>query len=186
MCDVYIRAPSSLEYYLRIWQLLARRWRGSQPRPHSDPLRLNSWWAWACRRYFWASPLVYRYVFRHAFALLMCAHEPLYTQVVILWQKACARAQRPGAAASVWLRLARLPLPASRVRRSRRLRDTLAAPGLLARASVAETVTLCLMGPKLRGYTVACMVSSGCVAAGWQGHRARQVHRVQAAFHRKR
>ncbi len=40
-------------------------------------------------------------------------------------------------AASVWLRLARLPPPASRVRCSRRLRDTLtAAPGLLAHASV--------------------------------------------------
>jgi hypothetical protein len=38
--------------------------------------------------------------------------------------------------------------PASRVRRSRRLRDTLAAaPGLLAHACVAEAV---MMGPKLR------------------------------------
>ncbi len=54
-------------------------------------------------------------------------------------------------AASVWLRLARLPPPASRVRRSRRLRDTLAAaPGLLAHASVTETVTSSPMGPKLR------------------------------------
>ncbi len=62
-------------------------------------------------------------------------------------------------AASVRLRLTRLPpttncqqarLPASRVRRSCRLRDTLAAaPGLLARASVTETVKLCPMGPKL-------------------------------------
>jgi hypothetical protein len=54
-------------------------------------------------------------------------------------------------AASVWLRLARLPPPASRMRRSRRLRDTLAAaPGLLAHACVTETVKLCPMGPKLR------------------------------------
>jgi hypothetical protein len=54
-------------------------------------------------------------------------------------------------AASVWLRLARLPPPASRVRRSRRLRDTLAAaPGLLAHACVTEAVKLCPMGPKLR------------------------------------
>jgi hypothetical protein len=51
-------------------------------------------------------------------------------------------------AASVWLRLARLPPLASKVRRSCRLRDTLAAaPGLLAHASVAETVKLCPMGP---------------------------------------
>ncbi len=54
-------------------------------------------------------------------------------------------------AASVWLRLARLPPPASRLRRSRRLRDTLAAaPGLLAHASVTEIVNCCPMGPKLR------------------------------------
>ncbi len=40
---------------------------------------------------------------------------------------------------------------ASRLRRSRRLRDTLAgAPGLLAHASVTETVKFCRMGPKLR------------------------------------
>ncbi len=52
-------------------------------------------------------------------------------------KKTIACAQTPG----VWLRLARLPPPASRVRRSRGLRDTLAAvPGLLAHASVAETV----------------------------------------------
>ncbi len=66
-------------------------------------------------------------------------------------------------AASVWLRLARVPPPASRVRRSRHLRDTLAAaPGLLAHASVTETVKLCPMGPKLRhtGVHVLC----GCVA----------------------
>jgi hypothetical protein len=46
-------------------------------------------------------------------------------------------------AASVWLR------------RSRRLRDTLAAaPGLLAHASITETVQFCPMGPKLRHTTV--------------------------------
>jgi hypothetical protein len=57
------------------------------------------------------------------------------------WQKACACAQWPWLAASVWLRLARLPPPASRVRRSRRLRDTLAAaPGLLAHTSVTEII----------------------------------------------
>ncbi len=40
---------------------------------------------------------------------------------------------------------------ASRLRRSRRLRDTLAAaPGLLAHASVTEAVNFCPMGPKLR------------------------------------
>ncbi len=54
-------------------------------------------------------------------------------------------------AASMWLRLARLPPPASRVRRSRRLRDTLAAaPGLLAHASVTEAVKFCPMGPNPR------------------------------------
>ncbi len=50
-----------------------------------------------------------------------------------------------------WLRLARLPPPASRLRRSRRLRDTLAAaPGLLAHASITEVVNFCRVGPKLR------------------------------------
>ncbi len=49
------------------------------------------------------------------------------------------------------MRLARLPPPASRVRRSRRLRDTLAAaPGLLAHALVTETVKYSPMGPELR------------------------------------
>ncbi len=66
-------------------------------------------------------------------------------------KEAYAYAQKPGALASVWLRLARLPPPASRVRRSRRLRDTLAdAPGLLAHACVTEAVKFNLMGPKLR------------------------------------
>ncbi len=47
--------------------------------------------------------------------------------------------------------IARLPPPASKVRRSRHLRDTLAAaPGLLAHASVTETVAFCPMGPQLR------------------------------------
>jgi hypothetical protein len=59
-------------------------------------------------------------------------------------------------AARVWLRLARLPPPASRVRRSRRLRDTLAAAsGLLAHASVTELEKLCPVGPKLRYTAVA-------------------------------
>ncbi len=58
-------------------------------------------------------------------------------------------------AASVWLWLARLPPPACRVRRSRRLRDIrlrdmlAAVPGLLAHGLVAETVKFCRMGPKL-------------------------------------
>ncbi len=63
-------------------------------------------------------------------------------------------------AARVWLQLARLPPPASRVRRSRRLRDTLAAaPGLLAHASVTETVKRLsdAVGPKLR-HTVVQIV----------------------------
>jgi hypothetical protein len=52
-----------------------------------------------------------------------------------------------------------LPPPASRVRRSRRVRDTLAAaPGLLAHASVTEAVNICLMRPKLC-YTAVLHVS---------------------------
>ncbi len=48
-------------------------------------------------------------------------------------------------------RVAAAAATASRVRRSRRLRDTLAAaPGLLAHASVTEAVKLCPMGPKHR------------------------------------
>ncbi len=57
--------------------------------------------------------------------------------------------------ASVLLRLARLPPPASRMRRSSRLHDTLtAAPGLLAHASVTEAAKFCPMGPNLRGIAV--------------------------------
>ena len=68
-----------------------------------------------------------------------------------LLQKSMCMRSKTWLAASVWLRLARLPPPASRVRRSRRLRDTLAAAsGLLARASVTEAVNFSLMGPKLR------------------------------------
>jgi hypothetical protein len=49
----------------------------------------------------------------------------------------CMRSKAWRLAACRWLRLARLPPPASRVRRSRRQRNTLAAPpGLLAHASV--------------------------------------------------
>jgi hypothetical protein len=52
-----------------------------------------------------------------------------------LWQKRMCMRSKAWLAASVWLRLA------SRARRSRRLRDTLAAaPGLLAHASVTRTV----------------------------------------------
>jgi hypothetical protein len=47
-------------------------------------------------------------------------------------------------AASVWLRLVSLPPPASNVRRLRRLCDILAAvSGLIAHASVTETVEFC-------------------------------------------
>jgi hypothetical protein len=54
-------------------------------------------------------------------------------------------------APSVWLRLARLPPPASSMRRSRRLRDKLAAaPGLLAHAWVTEVVKFCPISQKLR------------------------------------
>jgi hypothetical protein len=62
-------------------------------------------------------------------------------------------------AASVWLQLARLLPPASRVRRSRRLRGKLeAAPGLLAHDSVTEVVKICPMGSKLR-YTALPVIS---------------------------
>ena len=54
-------------------------------------------------------------------------------------------------AASVSLKLARLPRTASRVRRSHRLRSALAAaPGLLAHAEVTKNTYLFSMGPKLR------------------------------------
>ncbi len=62
----------------------------------------------------------------------------------------------------MWLGLTRLPPPASRVRRSRCLRDTLAAaPGLLAHACVTVVVNLCPMGPKLR-YTALPIVVILC------------------------
>ncbi len=47
------------------------------------------------------------------------------------------------------------------MRRSRRLRDTLvAAPGLLAHASVTEAIKLSLMGPKLRYTAVQSAVET--------------------------
>ena len=59
-------------------------------------------------------------------------------------------------AASVSLRLARLPRTASSAQRSRRLRSTLAAaPVLLAHANVAENINIFSMGPKLRYPTVS-------------------------------
>ncbi len=68
-------------------------------------------------------------------------------------KKVCVRS-KAWLAAACGLQLARLPPPASKVRRSRRLRDTLAAaPSLLAHASVTETVAFCPMDPKRR-YTV--------------------------------
>ncbi len=70
-------------------------------------------------------------------------------------------------AASVWLRLARLPPPANRVWRSRRLRDTLAAaPGLLAHACVTEVVKLCPIGPKRRNTGPTQIDSYAFVCAG--------------------
>jgi hypothetical protein len=59
-------------------------------------------------------------------------------------------------AASVWLWLARLAPPASRMRHSRRLRDTLAAAaGLLAHACVTEVERFCPMGTTLMHTAVA-------------------------------
>ncbi len=75
-------------------------------------------------------------------------------------------------AASVWLRRARMPPPASRVRRSRRLRDTLAAaPTLLTHASVTETIQLCPMGLKLR-HTAVVLANryAGAVPGCSQAH----------------
>ncbi len=72
-------------------------------------------------------------------------------------------------AASVWLRLARLPRPASRVRRSRRLRDTLAAvPDLLAHACVTETVNFVSDGvkPEVHSGSLQLAVNSLCFALG--------------------
>ncbi len=68
-------------------------------------------------------------------------------------------------AASVWLQLTRLPPPASRMRRSHRLRDTLAAaPGLHAHTLVTEEVKFCPMGPKLR-YTAPTLATGAETAA---------------------
>ncbi len=76
---------------------------------------------------------------------------PRVPKCFTLWQKSMCMRSKAWLAESVWLRLARLPPPASRMRRSRRLRDTLAAaPGLLAHASVTQAVKFCRMGPKLR------------------------------------
>jgi hypothetical protein len=64
-------------------------------------------------------------------------------------------------AASVWLRLAHLPPPASRVRRSSRLCDRLAAaPGFLVLASVAEIVLLVRWGENLgmQRYLLPCQL----------------------------
>ncbi len=62
-----------------------------------------------------------------------------------IWQKSVCMRSKAWLAASVWLRQARLPPSASRMRRSRRLRDTLAAaPGLLAHASVTGAVNFFL------------------------------------------
>jgi hypothetical protein len=72
-----------------------------------------------------------------------------------LWQESVCMRSKSWLAASVWSQLARLPPPASRMRHSSRLRDTLAAaPGLLRLASVTEVVNFCSMGPKLRYTTV--------------------------------
>ena len=85
-------------------------------------------------------------------------------------------------AASVWLRLARLPPPASRVRRSRRLRDTLAAaPGLLAHACVTEAVKYSPMGPKLRKTTVLCFTTNGNQLGGTTYERRLRGGRLHGA-----
>ncbi len=81
--------------------------------------------------------------------------------------------------------IARLPPPASRMRRSRHLRDTLAAaPGLLAHASVTETVNLCPMGQKLR-YTavLCCTYRSTTVQLGniWGASTTEPYNRLQSA-----
>ncbi len=81
------------------------------------------------------------------------------------------------------LRLARLPPPASRLRRSRRLRDTLAAaPGLFAHACVTETVNFYPMGPKLRhtgvqASTVAAFLCFSCTQS-FKGGQDKLPHRL--------
>jgi hypothetical protein len=76
-------------------------------------------------------------------------------------------------AASVWLRLARLPPPASRVRRSHRLRDKLAAaPGLLAHAYVTETVA---SGPMGREHTYTGAVARRVCKAYQRGRGTSQL-----------
>ena len=64
-------------------------------------------------------------------------------------------------AVRVFLRLARLPRPASSAQRSRRLRSTrAAAPVLLAHANVTKNIKYFSMGPKLRYPT-----GGGCLLA---------------------
>ncbi len=85
-----------------------------------------------------------------------CCSPRCVLKCFTLWQKSMCMRSKAWLAASVWLRLARLPPPASRVLSSRRLRDTLAAaPGLLTHTCVTETVKFCPMGPNLRYTAVA-------------------------------
>ncbi len=74
-----------------------------------------------------------------AFLRMTCCF-PVYLSASPYGKSVCMRS-KAWLAASMWLWLARLPPPASRARRSRRLRDTLAAvPGLLAHACLTKTV----------------------------------------------
>jgi hypothetical protein len=72
---------------------------------------------------------------------------PSCAYVFTPWQKRVCMRSKAWLAASVWLRLARLPPPTSRVWRSRRLCDMLAdVPGLLAHGLLTEVVKFCPMG----------------------------------------
>ncbi len=88
---------------------------------------------------YYVTPKILDQFVRLCSGLFYCRVPKCFT----LWQKSICMRSMAWLAASVWLRLARLPPPASRMRRSRRLRDT-AAPGLLAHASVTEIVKFSL------------------------------------------
>ncbi len=79
---------------------------------------------------------------QHVHKSRLCVVYRCVSKVSPYWKRVCMRS-KAWPAPSVWLRLARLPPPASRVRRSRRLRDTLAAaPGLVAHTLVTRTPSM--------------------------------------------
>ncbi len=99
----------------------------------------------------------------HVCAISLSPDIVLHLRFHPIAKRVCMRS-KAWVAASVWLRRARLPPPASRVWRSRRQRDTLAAaPGLLAHAWITEVVSFCPIGPTLRYTAVPVVACFMCV-----------------------